>query len=105
MNFTNGVNDAAPGALIPYMEKHYNIGYAVVSLIFLANAAGFVFSATISQAIYSRIGRSKTILLGIVMMISAYLTIACTPPFGAVVASFFLTGGGMALVRIQILYA
>ena len=33
MCFANGLNDSAPGALIPYMEKDFNIGYAVVSLM------------------------------------------------------------------------
>lgn len=35
MCFANGLNDSAPGALIPYMEKTYSIGYAIVSLIFI----------------------------------------------------------------------
>ena len=34
----NGLNDSAPGALIPYIEKWYGIGYAVVSTIWIANA-------------------------------------------------------------------
>jgi hypothetical protein len=38
--FANGLNDSSPGALIPYIEKWYNIGYAVVSTIWIANAAG-----------------------------------------------------------------
>jgi hypothetical protein len=38
--FANGFNDSSPGALIPYIEKWYNIGYAVVSTIWIANAAG-----------------------------------------------------------------
>lgn len=35
MNLANGLNDSAPGALIPYMEETYSIGYAIVSLIFI----------------------------------------------------------------------
>lgn len=31
--FGNGMSDSAPGALIPYIEEWYHIGYAVVSLI------------------------------------------------------------------------
>ena len=34
----NGLNDSAPGALIPYIEKWYGIGYAVVSTIWISNA-------------------------------------------------------------------
>ncbi len=45
MCFANGLNDSAPGALIPYMEKTYSIGYAIVSLIFISNALGFISAA------------------------------------------------------------
>ena len=38
--FGNGINDSAPGALIPYIEAWYDIGYAVVSTIWIANAVG-----------------------------------------------------------------
>lgn len=82
------------------METYYNIGYAVVSLIFLSNAGGFITAAFVSQAIYSRIGRAKTLLIGILLECAAFLIIACAPPWGVVVASFFLIGGGMALVCI-----
>lgn len=36
--FGNGINDSAPGALIPYVEQWYGIGYAVVSMIWMSNA-------------------------------------------------------------------
>lgn len=80
------------------MEKYYNIGYAVVSLIFLSNAAGFIFAAFVSQPLYSRIGRSQTILVGISLLGTAFITISFAPPWGVVVFSYFLTGAGMALV-------
>ena len=38
--FANGLNDSAPGALIPYIESWYSIGYAVVSMIWISNAVG-----------------------------------------------------------------
>lgn len=80
------------------MEKYYDIGYAVVSLIFLSNAAGFIFAAFVSQPLYSRIGRSQTILAGISLLGTAFLTISFAPPWGVVVSCYFLTGAGMALV-------
>ena len=40
MFFLMGMNDAALGALIPYLEEEYKIGYAIVSLIFITNALG-----------------------------------------------------------------
>ena len=38
-----GLSDAATGAVLPYMEIDYHIGYALVSMIFVANAAGMRF--------------------------------------------------------------
>lgn len=40
--FGNGINDAVNGALIPSMEEHYTIGYAIVSLIFVADRKSVV---------------------------------------------------------------
>ncbi|OBT50544.1 hypothetical protein VE04_08994 [Pseudogymnoascus sp. 24MN13] len=60
MNFANGVNDSAPGALIPYLEKAYSVNYAVVSLIFISNALGFIVAAPLTHAIETRLGRART---------------------------------------------
>ena len=96
MNFGNGLNDAAPGALIPYMENDYNIGYAIVSLIFVTNAVGFIAAAPISQLLQARLGRAKTLVLAESVMIAAYIMLVCRPPFPVVVVSFLLIGLGIA---------
>ncbi|MCJ1341495.1 hypothetical protein MMC09_006791 [Bachmanniomyces sp. S44760] len=96
MNFGNGLNDSAPGALLPYIEKHYNIGYAIVSLIFVANALGFISAAPLTHYLQGKLGRAKTLVLAEGIMIAAYVVIVCTPPFPAVVVSFFFLGLGMA---------
>ena len=93
----NGINDSAPGALIPYMESHYHIGYAVVSLIFVTNAVGFIAAALVNNAIAERFGRAKSLMLSEVFMIAGYTIIACTPPFPAVVMAYLLLGFGYAL--------
>ncbi|KAI4288691.1 MAG: hypothetical protein L6R35_002042 [Caloplaca aegaea] len=49
MCFANGLNDSAPGALIPYLEKGYEIGYAVVSLIFITNACYAAFAGEVGE--------------------------------------------------------
>ncbi|MCJ1482142.1 hypothetical protein MMC06_002304 [Schaereria dolodes] len=97
MCFGNGLNDSAPGALIPYMEKKYNIGYAIVSLIFVANAVGFLSAAPLAHMLQSRMGRAKTLVLALSLMVVGYTIIVCTPPFPVVVVAFFFTGIGMAL--------
>jgi fucose permease len=95
--FGNGINDAVNGALIPSMEDHYGIGYAVVSLIFVANAAGFILAAPTSNAIASALGRAKTLMLAEVSMLIGYVMIVCTPPFPVVVVAYLFLGFGAAL--------
>lgn len=97
MVFSQGINDSAPGALIPYMEKDYEIGYAVVSLIFISNALGFILAAPLVQAIEHRFGRARTYISAGTLIAMGNITIICKPPFPVVVASFFLLGFGMAL--------
>ncbi|KAF7158421.1 hypothetical protein CNMCM5623_003424 [Aspergillus felis] len=97
MNVANGLNDSGPGALIPYIEKDYNIGYAVVSLIFVTNALGFILAAPVTQLFEAKLGRSKSYALSMSLLVAAYVIILFKPPFPAVVASFFLLGFGIAL--------
>ncbi|KAF2227083.1 major facilitator superfamily domain-containing protein [Elsinoe ampelina] len=94
--FGNGMNDAAPGALIPYMERGYNIGYAIVSLIFVANAVGFITTAFCSDVVHSKLGRARTLMMSEIIIALGYMVIVFTPQFAAVVASFFLLGLGCA---------
>ncbi|KAL9113778.1 MAG: hypothetical protein Q9227_002223 [Pyrenula ochraceoflavens] len=97
LSFANGLNDGAAGALIPYIESHYHIGYAITSLIFVTTAIGFILVAPITHVIDNRIGRGKFYLLGEGARSLAYIIIACEPPFPVVVASFFLVGFGIAV--------
>ena len=97
MVFSQGINDSAPGALIPYMEKDYNIGYAVVSQIFISNALGFILAAPLVQAMELRFGRSRSYMIAGTLIAIGNIAIISKPPFPVVVASFFLLGFGMAM--------
>ncbi|GKT70425.1 MFS efflux transporter [Colletotrichum tofieldiae] len=97
MNFGNGLNDSAPGALIPYIEKHYNIGYAIVSLIFIGNALGFILGAVFLESLRLRLGRARLLALAQTVITLAYAPILAQAPFPLVVVSFFMIGFGMSL--------
>ncbi|TVY84286.1 Bypass of stop codon protein [Lachnellula suecica] len=97
LNFGNGLSDSAPGALLPYVEKEYNIGYAVVSLIFVTNALGFISAAFFVDAIRARFGRAKTLMFAQSLVALGYVAIVCTPPFPVIVVSFFFLGVGMSI--------
>jgi hypothetical protein len=95
--FLMGMNDAATGALIPYLEDDYDIGYAVVSLIFVTNAVGWLLMAPVSQMIEARAGRARSYIIAATLMCIGYIALVCAPPFPVVVVSFFVLGLGMAL--------
>ena len=95
---TTGMNDSAPGALIPYMEENYRIGYAIVSLIFVANALGFISAAPLLYGIQSRWGRARAYMLATALMSVGYVALVCDPPFPLVVVSFLFLGFGMAMI-------
>ena len=98
MCFANGLNDSAPGALIPYMERDYNIGYAIVSLIFVANAIGFISAAPLTQILQGRLGRAKVLVLAEGIMLAGYIMLVVpSRPFPVVILAFLLLGLGIAL--------
>ncbi|KAH8728594.1 major facilitator superfamily domain-containing protein [Phaeosphaeriaceae sp. PMI808] len=95
--FANGMNDSVVGALIPYMESHYLISYSIMSLVFVGNAVGFILAAFFTDTILGKIGRAKTLILGDMIQLCAYIVLVCTPPYPLVVISFFLLGYGAAM--------
>jgi fucose permease len=95
--FGNGMNDSAPGALLPSMERDFRIGYALVSLVFVAQAAGFILSAFFNDTILNRLGRAKTLMLAELLMIVGYVMVVCTPPFPVVVTAYLFVGFGYSI--------
>ncbi len=77
--------------------SHYQIGYAIVSLIFISNAAGFLVAAFFVDALRSHVGRARSHIIANALMVFGYIPIICTPPFPVVVVCFFFLGLGMAV--------
>lgn len=90
--FIQGLNDSAPGALLPYMQQHYHIEYAIVSLIFVGNAVGFIAAAPVCHTLNNRFGRAKVLSACALLNSLAYLAIACQPPWPVVVVAFLALG-------------
>ena len=67
------------------MESYYNIGYAIVSLIFIGNAIGFILAAFFVHALDHKIGRARTLVCTDVVNIAAFLILGFAPPFPAFV--------------------
>lgn len=90
--FVQGLNDSAPGALLPYMQSHYKIEYAIESLIFVGNAVGFIVAAPFCHTLNDRFGRAKVLSACTLLNSLAYLAIVCQPPWPVVVIAFLLLG-------------
>jgi fucose permease len=95
--FGNGMNDSAAGALLPSIERDYDIGYAMVSLIFITQAVGFILSVFFNDAILSRLGRAKSMMLGELLMATGYVMVVCDPPFAVVTIAYVFVGFGYSI--------
>ncbi|CCT63975.1 related to tetracycline resistance proteins [Fusarium fujikuroi IMI 58289] len=93
----NALSDGATGALIPYMEKYYGIGYATVSLIFVGKAIGFIAAAVFIDILRAKLGRAKLLGLGQALVTLAYIPIISGAPFIVVVLSFFFIGFSISI--------
>ncbi|TFK45836.1 MFS efflux transporter [Heliocybe sulcata] len=105
LSFVNGIQDSALGALIPFIESYYDIGYAVVALLFLTTAVGFIVAAFTSHALFASIGRAKVLMLATVSMAIGYIIWAVLPgrtPYGVLVIAPLFTGAGVSWNLAQI---
>ncbi|KAM0219403.1 hypothetical protein ACHAQI_000786 [Fusarium lateritium] len=91
---TSGANDAAYGALIPYLEEYYNLSYIIVSLVFLSPFIGYILAAVLNNTLHRRIGqRGIGISCGLCHIV-AYIIIALHPPYPVLVLAYALAGFG-----------
>lgn len=69
------------------METYYHLGYTVMSLVFVGNAAGFILAAFFTNTTLDRLGRAKTLILAELIMLAAYIMLVVTPPYPVVVVA------------------
>ncbi|PKY00234.1 MFS general substrate transporter [Aspergillus campestris IBT 28561] len=87
-----GANDAAYGALLPYLEEYYNITYMIVSLVFLSSLVGYVLSALINDKLHLWVGQRGVGFIASVCHLIGYI-ISCTrPPYPALVVAYIFAG-------------
>lgn len=90
--FTQGLNDGAVGALLPYLEHQYHISYSVVSILFMARTLGFLTAGPLTHKLNTRFGRSRTLGACAASNMCAFVLITTSPPYPLVVLAFFLSG-------------
>ncbi|KAL1744649.1 major facilitator superfamily domain-containing protein [Schizophyllum fasciatum] len=85
-----GWNDGGPGALLPTMQARYeaSIGFIIVSMIFIAYAAGYIAGGFSNVYLADKLGFGKSI--GYIMQIPA-------PIFPVFATAYFFAGFGLSL--------
>jgi len=93
-----GANDAAYGALIPYLGTYYKVSYTVVSLVFLSPFAGYVAAAALNNTLHKTLGQRGVAILGPGSHLVAYIVISLHPPYPVLVIVFILAGFGNGIL-------
>lgn len=89
-----GMNDAAYGAIIPYMGPYYDLSYTLVSLIFLSPFVGYTISAILNNYIHTHYGQRGIAVLCSSCHLVAYVMAALHPPYPVLVVVYMLAGFG-----------
>lgn len=89
-----GMNDAAYGAIIPYMGPYYNLSYTLVSLIFLSPFVGYTLSAILNNWIHTHFGQRGIAIVCSSCHLVAYVVAVTHPPYPVLVIVYMLAGFG-----------
>ncbi|RAH41575.1 MFS transporter [Aspergillus brunneoviolaceus CBS 621.78] len=92
-----GANDAAYGAIIPYLQLAYDKSYTIISLIFLSPFLGYTISAVVSNLIHQRLGRRGVAFIGPACHLLAFAVISTRPPFPLLVIMYIFVGLGSGI--------
>ncbi|KAJ6593097.1 major facilitator superfamily domain-containing protein [Mycena capillaripes] len=99
--FLAGWNDGSLGPLIPRIQQVYNIGYTIVSLIFVFQCVGCLGGAFMNIQLTEKYGLGKLLLLGSSMQVIAYTLQAAALPFPVFVLAGVINGAGLAIQDAQ----
>ncbi|KAH2978017.1 hypothetical protein KXW58_005133 [Aspergillus fumigatus] len=96
-----GLNDAATGVLIPYLQPAYDIGLLKVSMVYLINFAGWLVASFANIHVCSRLGSGGTLVVGATIQCFGYVLMFWKPPYPLFMTAFFFTGMGVAFQDAQ----
>ncbi|KAI0064407.1 MFS general substrate transporter [Artomyces pyxidatus] len=104
--FLEGWNDGSSGPLLPAIQRHYNVGFAVLSLIFVITTVGFASGAFALVYLTDKFGFGKltihkVMVIGSILQLIAYAIQAPAGPYPLMVFSFGVAGFGIALQARQ----
>jgi MFS family permease len=94
------MNDSATGANLDSMQEFYGVSYDKISLVFLANTAGYFGSSMSASFVLHHWGLQAGLAIACVGMCIGCTMLAVAPPFGAFIASLVFLGFGSGMVRL-----
>lgn len=99
-----GMTDGVLGALLPHIEEYYDISYAVVSLLWLGNAIGYVLVAFTAHHLDNHLGRQKMATLSCICFTIMYAVASSGTKYPVMVVAWFFggIGGGTGLSQFNI---
>ncbi|KAI0754414.1 MFS general substrate transporter [Daedaleopsis nitida] len=97
--YVSGWNDGALGPLLPRLQAVYDVGYAVVSLIFIVSCIGSIVGSCTYLYLTDRFGFGKVVVVASVALMAAYALEAGAVPFPAFVVAYFFNGFGTAYLN------
>ncbi|CAE6402594.1 unnamed protein product [Rhizoctonia solani] len=99
--FLGGWNDGTTGPLLPAIQRYYQVGFVVVSMLFVSSYVGYMSAAVLNIHLTDRLGFGKVILFGGVLQVLAYSLLSPNPPFPAFCLAYCANGFGLALQSAQ----
>ncbi|KAI0092704.1 MFS general substrate transporter [Irpex rosettiformis] len=95
--FLAGWNGGSTGAMIPYIERNYNISYARVSVLFVSTFIGYVTAAAATGPLVRRVGFGNTLLIAMVVeLIGNVINCSQRKSFNFMCFGFFVVGSAFA---------
>ncbi|KAI0350865.1 MFS general substrate transporter [Trametes cingulata] len=95
--FCMGWNDGTTGPMLPRIQEHYHVNFALVSLLFVFNTIGFISGAFANIYLTDRYGFGKVLVMGSVVQVCAYAMLGPAGPFPLMCAAFVAIGFGLSL--------
>ncbi|KAL4938923.1 hypothetical protein BDV06DRAFT_45924 [Aspergillus oleicola] len=87
-----GANDAAFGALLPYLQEYYNISHMVVSVVFISPLVGYVLAALVNNKLHITLGQRGVAVIAPICHLIAYILCCVHPPYPVLVIAYIFAG-------------
>lgn len=91
------MSDGALGAILPSIEKYYNVNYAIVSLMWMGTAIGFIMVAFTGHYIDNAIGMRMCVSVAPALYLVMYGLTCSGTKFPVIVVGFWFGGLGGAI--------